>query len=518
MATAEITCPHCNRKQKVAEHRLAETVYCLVCQQLITDVYLYKVEPAKQELTIKLKGRLVSEFGTTKLEDLKSRSDEYTGKFQPVEDEEEDDTGRDDTTRLFESGLYAALPDSRRKFSTAAKTYIIGGSIMLVLAIGVTVLGVTLMHGDEGQVDTIDTAGVEGVRVERYPNGQKKSEWHVSKVNGESVPDGTWQEWFEAGERKLQGNYLRGKKVGSWIGWHANGQQSMAGTYKDGLEDGQWTEWHSNGRKAMEGKFKNGEKDGDWRTWYPSGKYESATHYELGKPVGQWVKWYDNGIRMSIGEYVNGKREGLWVNYHDNNIEELSENWSAGVLDGESYGLYRNRQKRFDGTWKAGRREGEWIWWHSNGNVSKRGGYLNGLEHGDWREWHPDNTLKSAGSFENGQRVGEWRVFDEDGNLAAERQYVEGRQESETWYFRGTVVKRYTRIHENGALKREWTVVQATDGSELMHGYEREYFSDGAVKGLGLYIHGLKEGAWRTWDEVGNLQTEVIYKNGEPVN
>src|SRR5919108_4567702 len=114
MAAVDITCPHCNRNQKVAEHRLKETVYCLLCQQLITDVYLYKVAPKQQELTIKLKGRIVSEFGTTKLDELKSKSDEYTGRFEPVDDEDSGEVDKlEETTRLFDTGAFHALPERK---------------------------------------------------------------------------------------------------------------------------------------------------------------------------------------------------------------------------------------------------------------------------------------------------------------------------------------------------------------------------------------------------------------------
>jgi len=518
MATVEITCPHCNRRQKVAEHRLAETVYCLVCQQLITDVYLYKVEPEKVELNIKLKGRLVSEFGTTKLEDLKSRSDEYTGKFDPVDDEREDDTGREETTRLFESGMYAAMPDNKRKkLSTAAMTYLVGSGIMLVLAIGVTVLGVTMMHGDDSSVATIDTAGKEGMRVERYDSGQKKAEWHVSQVDGESVPDGIWQEWYETGEKKLQGTYSRGLKVGAWTGWHTNGKESLSGTYVNGKEEGEWTEWHSNGKQSAHGHYVDGEKDGEWRTRYPDGTFESVEDFDKGTPIGQWVTWYQNGTRKSHGEYRNGVREGRWVRYHDNSEEELSEVWHNGQLDGETYGAYRNRQRKFEGHWDTGKRTGAWIWWHRNGDPAKKGQYRDGVEQGLWKEWHPGGVLSSEGSYDAGLRVGEWCWYDEDGNLSIRRKYTEGRLDSESYYFRNTGVDRRATEYPDGTLKSEWTVLPADDGTEIRHGYEREFFKDGSLKQLGVYIKGNKEGPWRTWDEVGNLLSETNFKDGKPV-
>ncbi|MEZ5994082.1 MAG: hypothetical protein R3E76_17240 [Planctomycetota bacterium] len=515
MATVEIICPHCNRKQKVADHRLAETVYCLVCQQLITDVYLYKVEPPKPELSIKLKGRLVSEFGTTKLEDLKSRSDEYTGKFEPVDEEQEDDTALEESNRLFDSGMYAAVPESRRKLSTAAKTYLTGGAILLALATGVTVLGVTMLQGDDAKIDTLDIAGQEGTRTEKYDNGQIKAEWHVTQLGGEGVPDGVWREWHETGEKKLQGTYALGNKVGEWIGWHTNGQQSLSAHYVAGRESGTWTEWHANGRKSLEGDYVDGAKDGDWRTWYPSGAFETVERYDKGEPVGQWVVWFEDGARKTHGEYKDGLREGFWVTHHDNTVEELSEVWHRGLLDGETYGFYRNRQQRFRGQWTQGKRVGEWTWWHTNGNEAKKGSYQDGAEQGVWKEWHAGGALKSRGSYEAGQRVGEWRWYEEDGSVAIVRGYDAGRMTTEQYFFRDTEVEYKKTLNEDGTLRSDWTVIPGA--TPVRHGYERVYYPDGSLKSQGVYIKGLKEGAWRSWDEVGNLTEATTFRNGQPV-
>lgn len=519
MAAVEITCPHCNRRQRVAEHRLTETVYCLMCQQLITDVYLYKVEPKQQELNIKLKGRLVSEFGTTKLEELKSKADEYTGRFEPVEEKDDSTQVRavEDTTIRFESGAYHALPPAHRKLSTAARTYLIGGVVMALLTAAAMVAGVMLLDDSRLKKDEIDTVGADGERIERWPSGATKVQWRIITVDGREVPDGAWREWYETGEEKVQGQYAAGKRVGSWRGWHANRQLAYEGAYVDDRQTGAWIEWHPNGRKASEGEYVEGQKHGEWRTWHAAGGLESTARFEHGRPVGEAISWFEDGRVRSSGEYKDGQKVGRWVVNHDNGVEELSEVWEGGLLHGPTAGCYRNRQQSFKGEWNRGLRSGEWSWWHPTGVLARRGQYEDGLEHGEWLEWYDIEVLRLKGSYTRGQRVGEWQEYDEDGNLSARRSYREGALAKEEFFFRGAKVQPRSETYPDGSTSMEWTVTVADDGTEIQHGYQRSYYRNGKLAELGAFVRGEKDGAWRTWDESGNLLVRETYQLGKKV-
>ena len=82
-----------------------------------------------------------------------------------------------------------------------------------------------------------DPTGGGEKTVERYDNGQKKSEGYL-------LDDGT--------------------EVGLWVGWHESGQKKEEGSYKNGKEEGLWTYWHNNEQKMSEGSYKNGQLEGLW--------------------------------------------------------------------------------------------------------------------------------------------------------------------------------------------------------------------------------------------------------------
>lgn len=529
MAAASVLCPHCNSKQKVPEHRLAEPVLCLSCQQSIDEPYLYKIQSdTKIELAIKLKGRLVSEFGTTKLDEVKSKADEYTGRFEPVEEEDEfgDDTGTKtrtrtqtdlperagSTTMVFPSGMYAA-PPKKPGMSTAAKTYLVAGIVIALMTGAVVTAGIMLMSDDTQKTDEIHASGGAGERVELYPNGAIKAKWNVSLESGLEAEHGPYQEFYVGGEQKTLGSYNHGERAGTWTSWHENGQKSREVSYEQGKEQGKWTEWHRNGRKAGEGEYIHGAKDGEWRTWHKDGRTASFARYEKGKPLGEWVSWYPDGARKSHGKYNDGLKEGRWIYLRDNGSVELEEWWKGGVLNGESFGQHRDRGKAFKGEWKNGQRAGTWTWWHVSGAIKRQGDYKDGKETANWVEWYPSGQVKQRGAYDKGLRQGDWEQYDEAGELVSKREYKNDVVTAEHHYFRGTEVTLRTNRKE-GQLLAEWTVL---DG-DIKHGYEHRYHANGEEAEGGAWINGKKDGPWRKWDKDGDLIDSTNWKAGVKVD
>ncbi|MCL4728929.1 MAG: hypothetical protein KJ044_00640, partial [Planctomycetes bacterium] len=214
MAVVEIICPFCQSRQKVPEQRLAQPVNCLKCQQVIEEPFQHKVAPAQMQLNIALKGKIVNDFGTTQLEEVESRSDAYTGRkaTASVEPEREELAAMGTVSEYTSvSGNYAAVPARTRVLTAAARTYLIGG-VLIVLVLGVvTVIGLSLME-DEKEIRNVEGAG-GNERVERHPNGRERLRYSVKRLpGGDEVMDGQWQEFYSGGEKKGLGTFVEGKE------------------------------------------------------------------------------------------------------------------------------------------------------------------------------------------------------------------------------------------------------------------------------------------------------------------
>lgn len=134
-------------------------------------------------------------------------------------------------------------------------------------------------------------------QVDFYENKQKRSEtkflhpqlviatpddWWNCKLatfgtHGKALQHGTWTTWHENGQKKEQGTFDFGKRVGKFMSWHPNGQKASEGIYEDGKQHGNWTWWHANGQKQTNGHYTNGRRTGDWAWWNEDGRLEERT-------------------------------------------------------------------------------------------------------------------------------------------------------------------------------------------------------------------------------------------------
>ena len=67
--------------------------------------------------------------------------------------------------------------------------------------------------------------------------------------------------------------------------WYENGQKWMEGSFKDDKKDGRYTEWYENGQKSSEHILKDGQRDGLWTWWDKHGNITDQTTYKNGKEV-----------------------------------------------------------------------------------------------------------------------------------------------------------------------------------------------------------------------------------------
>ena len=126
------------------------------------------------------------------------------------------------------------------------------------------------------------------------------------------VWNGKWTEWYENGQKKLEGTFKDGERDGLVTSWFENGQKGWEGTYKDGEPDGLVTQWKANGQKKLEGTFKDGERDGLYTFWYDNGQKQFEGIYKEGERNGLSTNWYENGqkkveVTFKDGEFISSK-------------------------------------------------------------------------------------------------------------------------------------------------------------------------------------------------------------------
>jgi antitoxin component YwqK of YwqJK toxin-antitoxin module len=128
-------------------------------------------------------------------------------------------------------------------------------------------------------------------RRERYRNGEK---------------DGMFEEFDEAGNTLLEGEYIRGERNGEWV-YEVNDHREE-GAYIDGEWHGVWTHTYDNGQKRFEGEF------------------------SFGQPQGKHISYHRNGRTQWSGKYEGGVRDGKWFFYDENGVLEATLQYDLGKL------------------------------------------------------------------------------------------------------------------------------------------------------------------------------------------
>jgi len=144
-----------------------------------------------------------------------------------------------------------------------------------------------------------------------HPNGQLKivgMQLLTQEIG--LLPDGVWTEWYESGQKKSEGEYVLGKRVGVWTEWHANGQKASETEYVDGVEEGRRTRWLKSGQIEREAMLRGGKRHGRSRHWHLNGQLRAEGDFANGKRVGRWKFWNADGSEDEgrSGEYVDGKK------------------------------------------------------------------------------------------------------------------------------------------------------------------------------------------------------------------
>ncbi len=110
------------------------------------------------------------------------------------------------------------------------------------------------------------------------PDNWDTTTYAVYRDKGERIKHGPFSYYFENGQLKSKGSYLKGVLNGDFESWYSNGQRETIGSYAQGLQQGNWVWWHDNGMR------------------------KTVASYADGKLVGISMAWREDGTRILASE------------------------------------------------------------------------------------------------------------------------------------------------------------------------------------------------------------------------
>ena len=370
---------------------------------------------------------------------------------------------------------------------------------------------------------------------------------------------GKYYEWWEDGEKKVDGTYRYGLMFGRWKFFYEDGKILCAGSYASGkghhpiaqIKDipqegikGLWTYWNKDGRKVEEGYYdKNGVEKGNWAFWDLDGKKH------LGKKISHKIfndkhalKYLDgiflvtgplneekNIYTQGHGSIRSGRLDGLWTFWNDSGVLSLKKYYKMGTPEGQYTTYHQSGHKMTDGMVKGlneyGKliKEGKWLFWDEEGNIKEDVYYINGIRdglttyfsksgnenskiiykngdpwNGEWTTWYHDGGKKESGFYENGQKKSPWTSWFENG----QKKYVVNYQNN---------IKHglYTEWNDDGRLTKDINYDDGNKISEYLVIYEGIGYTEINKR------NGRLSGSWIMWFTNGKKGEEGFYKDGK---
>lgn len=311
---------------------------------------------------------------------------------------------------------------------------------------------------------------------------------------------------FPSGQKRSEGKYEHGKRVGVAKTWRESGKLASVDTFKDGKRHGRCQEYDRDGALEEDCEYKDDKRDGLCKLYGNGGTLREERRYVGGLQRGPWTSYWLNGNVRERGNLdESGKRHGLHERFLEDGSRETSTPFVRGEKDGVERHWLSSGTLRRELTWKAGEQHGLAREFHDSGQLEATLCYQHGeLQLGTnactgkkgpevvtvfWPRGKPKETYL----VRDGKRHGERRLFDKDGDLQLSETWVDGQLDGPQ--------KRFEK-------KRLLSTAQFKAGQQ--HGAELRYFEDGKVAEESTWKGGQLVGRVSWWTNGKKRAAEVL--------
>ena len=355
----------------------------------------------------------------------------------------------------------------------------------------------------------------------------------------ENIKEGRGYEYSDEDSRLITLIYY---KKGTLIG-----KEKINRKDRNNYKTGTWKKFYEDGKLKEESRYKNDLLNGYLKEYDKKGTLINATLYVDG--VAQTYaeeiaaldirkEYYDDGTVKKEGIYdVIGKENGIFKYFNKNGKIEKTEFYVHGVLiavglideEGkrqgywEEYYMEPEGQLKSKGKYKDGKKIEEWEYYFTNNQLQQIGKYTkNGDATGLWKWYYESGKLLREENFRKGLEDGMMHEYLEEETIITEGEYIDGKKEGPWLYQHGDhkEVGNYRDDYKHGI----WKYYHLTTGELSFEGNfidgepdgkHKFYYENGKIKREEVYLSGVKTGAWKHYNLLGEVSLIIYYKDGK---
>lgn len=315
--------------------------------------------------------------------------------------------------------------------------------------------------------------------------------------------------------KRLEANYVEGKKNGLIKEYYQNGLIKSTGNYLFGNKhDKKFQEFNESGELSFFGVYEHGKRITNLCEWVET-EYKQDLDDDINN-LKNCIKHFDRGNRdpkkMLITKYDKRKLESVeyWncEKKHSTGIL-LHENgyikYNGRLVNGQPHGdlvklYYDNGKLMYKGKMVQGKQNGTGELYHPNGVLKYKGQFLDNVFHGDdCSIYHNNYEQKYRGVIDKGNITGEnVKLYQDNGKIDFFGRIING-------------VKIYGKLyHENGNLRYDG--LQQNNGV-IGNGHVKIYHDNGNLYYDGFFKNGMKNGHGKEFHYNGVLKYEGNFCN-----
>ncbi|MFY0654429.1 MAG: hypothetical protein JXQ96_20500 [Cyclobacteriaceae bacterium] len=389
------------------------------------------------------------------------------------------------------------------------------------------------------------------------------------KIHSEENKEGNmpFRSFYSTGQKKAEGEFMKGEFNGSHVTYHRNGKLWQEGTMKNGYWDGSYKEFYNNGVLKIRSTYTEGEFNGYYELFHKNGSKQQEGFYVANTAQQLWKTYFSNGTLSEVDYFKDGNLEGLSQTFavdgrlyetmlfkdgiqiantkYDTLGKVLSHNEFPNG-NGTNVYHYSNGQKKFENKLVCGnyvtdqvhyfpsgkilskseikhsRLNGKYESYFQNGNIKVAGEYEQGSGIGNWMYYGPNKILEANYEYSDDVRNGKGDYYNDDGQLETSCQYVDGEKHGPCKYYdpagKLQLVKYYDKEEGFYAYSYEGKGRQLSDTIWVDNKNDLQlnsFFQDGSVAVSQTLKDGTFNGENVYYHTNGQIMERIEYKDGD---
>ncbi|MGB0862132.1 MAG: energy transducer TonB [Saprospiraceae bacterium] len=113
-----------------------------------------------------------------------------------------------------------------------------------------------------------------------YPETERMTDYYTYNTSMLFIKEGVCKEWWDNGNKKIEGSFKNNKRSGEWTFYDSNGLITKKGFFRKGLREGKWTFYKIEEKPLAVFNYSNDERNGPFELFESEKSIAKGTFFQ----------------------------------------------------------------------------------------------------------------------------------------------------------------------------------------------------------------------------------------------